>query len=114
MLIGNDCAGRAFTERADVRCAKRYVLPLQILFSRSVPGPAFANDPAAADACAAKLNPDAKSIYSEAAPSMAKPGADMRAVLTRVVAPRVMHGDMNRHTAEPRAREASECLALMQ
>jgi hypothetical protein len=75
--------------------------------------PAFA-DPGAADACAAKLNPDAKSIYTAAAPDMAKPHADMRAVLTRVVMPRVMHGDMNRRTAEPRAREASECLALMQ
>ena len=76
--------------------------------------PALAADPAAADACAAKLNPDAKSIYSAAAPDMAKPGADMRAVLTRIVMPRVMHGDMTRKTAEPRAREASECLALMQ
>jgi hypothetical protein len=77
-------------------------------------GPALAANPGAADACAAKLNPDARSIYSAAAPDMAKPGADMRAVLTRVVMPRVMHGDMNRRTAEPRAREASECLALMQ
>jgi hypothetical protein len=76
--------------------------------------PAFAADSAAADACAAKLNPDAKSIYTEAAPDMAKPGADMRTVLTKVVMPKVMHGDMTRKTAEPRAREASECLALMQ
>lgn len=75
--------------------------------------PAVAVDFAAADACAAKLNPDAKSIYTEAAPSMTKPGADMRAVLTKVMMPRVMHGDMNRRTAEPLAREASECLALM-
>ncbi len=90
----------------------RHLLPLLILFAVGA-GPALANDPAAADACAAKLNPDAKSIYTEAAPSM-KPGADMRAVLTHVVMPRVMHGDMNRRTAEPRAREASECLALMQ
>jgi hypothetical protein len=76
--------------------------------------PAVAADSAAADACAAKLNPDAKSIYAAAAPDMAKPGADMRAVLTKVVTPKVMHGDMTRKTAEPRAREASECLALMQ
>jgi hypothetical protein len=91
----------------------RRLLPLLILCSVGA-GAALANDPAAADACAAKLNPDAKSIYTEAAPSMAKPGADMKAVLTRVVMPRVMHGDMTRRTAEPRAQEASECLALMQ
>ena len=90
----------------------RQMLPLLILLSVGA-GPALANDPAAADACAAKLNPDARSIYTEAAPSM-KPGADLKAVVTRVVMPRVMHGDMNRHTAEPRAREASECLALIQ
>jgi len=77
-------------------------------------GPALAADPGAADACAAKLNPDAKSIYTAAVPDMAKPGADMRAVLTRIVMPRVMHGDMTRKTAEPRAREASECLDLLQ
>lgn len=88
-------------------------LPLLLLLSIGS-GPALAADPGAADACAAKLNPDAKSIYTAAAPDMAKPGANMRAVLTRVVMPRVMHGDMNRRTAEPRAREASECLALMQ
>ncbi|MCW3005286.1 MAG: hypothetical protein JWQ20_4584 [Conexibacter sp.] len=87
-------------------------LPLLVLLSAGS-APALAADPTAADACAAKLNPDAKSIYTAAAPSV-KPGADLRSVLTRVVMPRVMHGDMTRHNAEPRAREASECLELMQ
>jgi hypothetical protein len=90
----------------------RHSLPLLILLVAGV-SPAPAADPVAANACAAKLNPDAKSIYTDAVPSMT-PGADLRSVLTRVVMPRVMHGDMTRHTAEPRAREASECLALMQ
>ena len=34
-------------------------------------GPALAANPGAADTCAAKLYPDARSIYSAAAPDMA-------------------------------------------
>lgn len=43
-----------------------------------------------------------------------KPGANLRSVLTRVVISKVMSGDLTRHTARPRAEEASLCLALVQ
>jgi hypothetical protein len=70
-------------------------------------------DPAAAEACAAKLDPDARAIYVEAVPGI-REGKDMRAVLTKVVMPKVMTGTMTKNTARPLAESASHCLALMQ
>ena len=87
------------------------LLPLLLL--TVAPGATLAADPAAAEACAAKLDPDAKAIYAAAAPSI-KQGEEMRAVLTRVVMPKVMSGVMTRRTARPLAESASRCLGLMQ
>ena len=87
------------------------LLPMLMLASGAAP--ATAAEPAAAESCAAKLDPDARSIYAEAAPSI-KPGADLRAVLTRVMMPKVMSGAMNRRTATPLAEQASHCLELIQ
>ena len=87
------------------------MLPLLMLAVASVP--AIAADRVAADDCAAKLDPDAKSIYVAAVPAM-KPGANLRRVLTHVVMPKVMSGTLTRTTAPPLAEQASRCLELMQ
>jgi hypothetical protein len=87
------------------------LLPLLMLASGAAL--ATAAEPGAAESCAANLGPDARSIYAEAALSM-KPGADLKAVLTRVMMPKVMSGAMNRRTATPLAEEASHCLELIQ
>jgi hypothetical protein len=87
------------------------LLPLVLLLSVGS-DPALAADSDAADACAAKLDPDAKAIYDAALPSM-KEGAVLKTVLTHVVMSKVMSGDLTRHTARPRAEEASACLELI-
>lgn len=86
------------------------LLPVLLLAATPV---LAAPDPVAADACAAKLEPEAKAIYVAAAPSI-KQGEEMRAVLTRVVMPKVMSGVMTRRAARPLAESASRCLGLMQ
>ena len=91
-----------------MRC---WLLPMLLFAAPGVTG--AQPDPVAADACAAKLEPDAKAIYVEAEPSVRK-GKDMRAVLTRIMMPKVMHGALTRTTAEPLAESASQCLALVQ
>lgn len=91
-----------------MRCS----LPFLLLASALGTAPAAA-DPAAAEACAAKLSPDAKAIYLAAAPSIQR-GDEMRAVLTKIVMPKVMNGSMSRNTARPLAESASQCLVLMQ
>ena len=89
----------------------RYSLLSMLLLAAS---PAMATpDPVAADACAAKLDPEARAIYVAAAPSI-RQGEKMRAVLTRVMMPKVASGTMNRRTARPLAESASRCLGLMQ
>jgi hypothetical protein len=87
------------------------LLPLVLLLS-IVSVPAFAADPAAANACAARLKPGARSVYDSALPSM-QPGAHLKTVLRHLLVPKVKAGEMSRHAARRRGEEAAQCLELM-
>lgn len=66
---------------------------------------------AAAKGCAGKLNKDAKTIFDQAAPAVAKGGAVKDAVssTTRSLA---MAGTIDRGAARPNAEAAGACLAM--
>ena len=70
--------------------------------------PSFA-DRAAADACAAKLSPNAKLIYAATIGSAA-PGANMPDVVRSKARDLVMGGKMSREDAQAAAPEAGTCL----
>lgn len=70
--------------------------------------PTFANR-AAADACAAKLSPDAKAVYAATIGSV-KPGVDLTAVVTAKTRDLVMAGKLSRGNARPAAEAAGTCL----
>ncbi len=70
--------------------------------------PSFA-DRSAADACAAKLAPEAKLIYAAAIESVA-PGVKLEDVVRTKTRALVMGGQLTRGTAEPAARAAGGCL----
>ncbi|MBB3771160.1 hypothetical protein FHS55_001759 [Angulomicrobium tetraedrale] len=69
---------------------------------------AYANR-AAGDACAAALPPGAQSIYAAAVDQVVA-GGDPRTVVTDVVKPMVMSGQMDRNTARANAEAAAPCL----
>jgi hypothetical protein len=73
--------------------------------------PAFA-DRASADACAAKLPPDAKTIYAATAPSIG-PATSIVDELRSKVRPMVMSGKMSQDSARANAEVAGECLKLL-
>ncbi len=64
--------------------------------------PSFANR-VAADACAAKLSPDAKAVYAATIGSV-KPGVDLTAVVTAKTRDLVMAGKLSRGNARPPRR----------
>ncbi|GAB0119731.1 hypothetical protein [Acidisoma sp. 7E03] len=70
---------------------------------------AHAADPAAAQACAAKLTPEAKSIYDAAAPKMT-PTTDMRDLLKSTTFGLIMQGEVKQADARPSAMAAAKCL----
>lgn len=70
--------------------------------------PSFANR-AAADACAAKLSPDAKTVYAATIGSV-KAGVDLTAVVTAKTRDLVMSGKLSRGNARPAAEAAGTCL----
>lgn len=70
--------------------------------------PSFANR-ASADACAAKLSPDAKQIYAASIGSAA-PGADMKEVVRSKTRALVIGGKLSRDKARPAAEAAGTCL----
>lgn len=72
--------------------------------------PALA-DKAAADRCAAKLNADARAIYTASAPLLVK-GADGRAVVTDQTRSLVLSGKVSHLTAAESAQAAADCLIL--
>ncbi len=73
---------------------------------------AFAADRVAADACAAKLTPDAKSLYDAVAPHVT-PQTDLEDIMTAKIAPLVIFGYISRRAAEEHAPAAAECLKLL-
>jgi hypothetical protein len=70
--------------------------------------PSFASK-ASADACAAKLSPEAKEIYAASIGSVA-PGVDMREVVRGKTRALVMSGKLTRDQARPAAEAAGACL----
>lgn len=70
--------------------------------------PSFANR-ASADACAAKLPPEAKQIYAASIGSVA-PGADMKEVVRSKTRALVIGGKISRSAARPAAEAAGACL----
>lgn len=70
--------------------------------------PSFASK-ASADACAAKLSPEAKQIYAASIGSVA-PGVDMREIIRGKTRALVIGGKLTRDQARPAAETAGVCL----
>ncbi len=64
---------------------------------------------ASADACAAKLSPEAKQVYAASIGSVA-PGVDMREVVRGKTRSLVIGGKLTREQAQPAAEAAGACL----
>lgn len=75
-----------------------------------VAAPAYA-DKASADRCAAKLEPQARAIYTASAPLLI-PGADGRAVVTEQTRKLVLSGKVSHLTAAESAQAAAGCLVM--
>jgi hypothetical protein len=69
-------------------------------------------DQAAASACAARLSPEARTIYARVAPGVT-PATDLREAVTSATRGLVMSGTMSRDAARPAAEAAGECLRLL-
>lgn len=72
--------------------------------------PAFAQS-AAAKGCAAKLNADAKTIFDQAAPEIAK-GGKVKDAVTSTTRSLAMSGKIARGDARPNAEAAGACLNM--
>lgn len=70
--------------------------------------PSFASK-VTADACAAKLSPEAKQVYTASIGSVA-PGADMREIVRGKTRSLVIGGKLTRDQARPAAEAAGVCL----
>jgi hypothetical protein len=87
----------------------RYVLTIVAAAAFSLTAvPSYANR-ASADACAAKLSPEAKQIYAASIGSVA-PGADMKEVVRSKTRALVIGGKISRSAARPAAEAAGVCL----
>jgi hypothetical protein len=87
----------------------RYVLTIVAAAAFSLTAvPSYANR-ASADACAAKLSPEAKQIYAASIGSVA-PGADMQEVVRSKTRALVIGGKISRSAARPAAEAAGVCL----
>lgn len=84
--------------------------PLALFSLAALPSlPAHAADKAAAEACAGKLEPEAKTIYDAAAPQIT-PSTDMRDLLKTVTFSLMMQGEVKASDARPAATAAAGCL----
>jgi uncharacterized protein YcfJ len=84
--------------------------PMALLAAMGLASAAWANGPAA-DACAAKLTPDGKTIY--AAIMAAKPTKDnLRSVAEHQTRSLAMGGKISRGNARDNATAAGECIKL--
>ena len=84
------------------------ILALVIL----LPAAAHAAKPEA-DACAASLPPEAKTIYTQVSPSVTS-GIDLRALVKEKVTAMVKAGTVGLTTARTSATTAGKCLVLLQ
>ncbi len=73
---------------------------------------AAATESAAGESCAAKLSPDASSIYHAAAPEMHR-DTDLRSLLRAKVMPMVATDQIQISAARPAAEQAAACLQLV-
>jgi hypothetical protein len=67
---------------------------------------------AAGESCAAKLPPDASSIYRVSAPDMRR-DTDLRSLLRKQVMFMVIKDEIQRSAARPAAEKAAACLQLL-
>lgn len=81
-----------------------------VIAAALVAAPAFA-DKASADRCAAKLEPEARAIYTASAPLLV-PGADGRAVVTEQTRKLVLSGKVSHLSAAESAQAAAGCLVM--
>jgi hypothetical protein len=86
---------------------------IALLFIAVAPASGLAKDIAAADACAGKLGPSARQIYTLAAPEV-KPSSVIKDILVAKIQPLVMSGKIDRNQAQADAPKAGECLKLLQ
>lgn len=70
-------------------------------------------DSAAGESCAAKLSPEASSVYRAAAPDMRR-DADLASLLREKVMYMVLSDHLQRSAARPAAEQAAACLQLQQ
>ena len=87
---------------------RRLVLALSFAVFPFFAAPSLASK-ASADACAAKLSPDAKQIYAASIGSVA-PGIDMKEVVRSKTRALVIGGKLSRDAARPAAEAAGACL----
>jgi hypothetical protein len=91
------------------RCVAALALPLLLFVAFATPGARA--DTAAANACAGRLDKDAKAIYDATLPEVT-PDADLRSLLTSHTRRLAMSGTISFGNARQSATAASECLQL--
>ena len=91
------------------RCSDR--LPAASGAASPAVGPA-ATENVSGESCAAKLSPDASSIYRVAAPDMHH-DTDLPSLLREKVMSMVVSGQLQRSAARPAAEQAAVCLQLL-
>lgn len=91
------------------RLSRRFAVLLTAAPLLAAPLAAHAADPAAAQACAAQLPPEAKAIYEAAAPKIT-PTTDMRDLLKSTTFGLIMQGEVKQADARPSAMAAAKCL----
>jgi hypothetical protein len=82
-----------------------------VLAALFVAAPAAQADPAAAEACAAKLSQDGQAIFNATLPSLG-PGVDLRETVTAHTRSLAMAGTIARDPARSNAMAAASCLRL--
>jgi hypothetical protein len=91
--------------------AARTALMLPLLVALVSPASNARADTRAANACAARLDKDAKTIYDATLPELT-PGSDLRSLLTKHTRGLAMSGTISFGDARQSATAASECLQL--
>lgn len=114
-IFPSTLAARTRMADCNISCEGRAMRPrflpllfLGLLHSQGSP----ATDYLAAEACAANLEPGAKSVYDAALPLIG-PRTTLRAVLRHILVREVMSGEVSRNTAQEWAENASHCLDLV-
>jgi len=94
-----------------VMSGQRWAWRAVVISALLSPVPSALADPAAAQACAAKLPKDAQTIFAATLPQLG-PGANLRDVITATTRSLAMDNKIDRATARPSAQSAAKCLGL--